>query len=111
MKQNYKDVFTGVEQYEKRYHMQLNPDVVGVIQPPQKIPYATQPKLKVTLISLTASYFFEPYPITIGPQRVEARAVGYMTAITTSMVMVVSSRRIILYTMAVYMPTSFSTRL
>ena len=39
MKQNYIDVFTGVGQYEKRYHMQLNPDVKGVIQPPRKIPY------------------------------------------------------------------------
>ena len=32
MKQNYLDVFTGVGQYEKRYHTQLNPDVKGVIQ-------------------------------------------------------------------------------
>ena len=51
-KQNYRDVFTGVGQYEKRYHMQLNPDVKGVIQPPRKIPYATQPKLKVVLDKL-----------------------------------------------------------
>ena len=52
MKQNYRDVFTGVGQYEKRYHMQINPDVKGVIQPPRKIPYATQPKLKVVLDTL-----------------------------------------------------------
>ena len=52
VKQNYRDVFNGVGQYEKRYHMQLNPDVKGVIQPPWKIPYATQPKLKVVLDKL-----------------------------------------------------------
>ena len=46
MKQNYKVVFTGVGQCEKRYHMQLNPDVEGVIQPPRIIPFATRPKLK-----------------------------------------------------------------
>ena len=51
MKQNYKNVSTGVGQYEKRYHMQLNQNVEGVIQPPQ-IPYATQPKLKVVLDKL-----------------------------------------------------------
>ena len=43
MKQNYRDVFPYVGQYEKRYHMQLNPDVKGVIQPPRKIPYEAQP--------------------------------------------------------------------
>ena len=32
--------------------MQLNTDVKGVIQPPRKIPYATQPKLKVVLDKL-----------------------------------------------------------
>ena len=52
MKQNYRDVFTDVGQFEKRYHMQLNPDVKGVIQPPRKIPYATQPTLKVVLDKL-----------------------------------------------------------
>ena len=49
IKQNYRDVFTGVGQYEKRYHMQLNPYVKGVIQPQRKIP---QPKLKVVLDKL-----------------------------------------------------------
>ena len=52
MKQNYRDVFTGVGQYDKRYHMQLKPYVKGVIQPPRKIPYATQQKLKVVLDKL-----------------------------------------------------------
>ena len=52
MKQNYKDVVTGVGQYEERYHVQLNPEVEGVIQPPRKIQYATQPNLKVVLDKL-----------------------------------------------------------
>ena len=52
MKHNYRDVFTGVGLYDKRYHMQLNPDVKGVIQPPRKIPYQAQPKLKVVLDKL-----------------------------------------------------------
>ena len=39
------DVFKGVGQYEKEYHMQLNVKVEGIIQQPRRILYATQPKL------------------------------------------------------------------
>ena len=45
----YQDVFTGVGEYDKVYHMELNPDAQGVIQPPRTIPYAIQPKLKEAL--------------------------------------------------------------
>ena len=52
IEQEYADVFKGVGQYEKEYHMQLNEKVEGVIQQPRRIPYATQPKLKKTLDAL-----------------------------------------------------------
>ena len=46
------EVFKGVGQYEKTYHIQLDDKVEGVIQPPWRIPYATQPKLKKALDEL-----------------------------------------------------------
>ena len=49
MRHEYNDVFTGVGEFDKVYHMELNPDAQGVIQPPKKIPYAIQPKLKEAL--------------------------------------------------------------
>ena len=49
IEQEYADVFKGVGQYEKEYHMQLNDKVEGVIQQPRIILYATQPKLKEIL--------------------------------------------------------------
>ena len=42
----YKDVFTGVGQYEKEYNIELVANAQGVIQPPRKIPYVIQPKVK-----------------------------------------------------------------
>ena len=56
MTHEYKDVFTGVGEYDKVYHMELNPDAQGVIQPPRKIPYAIQPKLKEALDRLKVQY-------------------------------------------------------
>ena len=41
MRHEYNDVFTGVGEFDKVYHMELNPDAQGVIQPPRKIPYAS----------------------------------------------------------------------
>ena len=52
IEQEYMDVFKGIGQYEKEYHMQLNEKVEGVIQQPRRILYATQPKLKKTLDAL-----------------------------------------------------------
>ena len=54
IEQEYADVFKGIGQYEKEYHMQLNEKVEGVIQQPRRILYATQPKLKKTLDALKA---------------------------------------------------------
>ena len=48
----YKDVFTGVGQYEKEYNIELIANVQGVIQPPRKILYAIQPKVKEALDGL-----------------------------------------------------------
>ena len=45
----YQDVFTGVGEFDKVYHMELNPDAQGVIQPPRTIPYAIQSTLKEAL--------------------------------------------------------------
>ena len=50
----YKDVFTGVGQYEKEYNIELVANAQGVIQPPRKIPYAIQPKVKEALDGLKA---------------------------------------------------------
>ena len=38
--------------YEKEYHIATKPNVQGVVQPPHKIPYALQPKLKQYLQTL-----------------------------------------------------------
>ena len=45
----YRDVFTGVVQYEKEYNIELIANAQGVIQPPRKIPYAIQSKVKEAL--------------------------------------------------------------
>ena len=50
----YKDVFTGVGQYEKEYNIELIANAQGVIQPPRKIPYAIQPKVKEAFRGLKA---------------------------------------------------------
>ena len=39
--------------YEKEYHIAIKPNVQGVVQPPHKVPYALQPKLKKYLQTLT----------------------------------------------------------
>ena len=44
----------GVGQYEKEYNIELIANAQGVIQPPRKIPYAIQPKVKEALDGLKA---------------------------------------------------------
>ena len=50
----YKDVFTRVGHFEKEYNIDIIANVQGVIQPPRKIPYAIQPKVKEPLDGLKA---------------------------------------------------------
>ena len=50
--QQYKDVFTGVGEYQEEYHIELDETVAPVIQPARKVPYARLQKLKETLDSL-----------------------------------------------------------
>ena len=50
----FKDVFTGVGQYQKEYNFELIANAQGVIQPPRKIPYVIQPKVKEALGGLKA---------------------------------------------------------
>ena len=50
----YKDIFTGVGQYEKEYNIEPIANAQGVIQPSRKIPYAIQPKVKEALDGLKA---------------------------------------------------------
>ena len=50
----FKDVFTGVGQYQKEYNFQLIANAQGVIQPPRKMPYAIQPKVREALDGLKA---------------------------------------------------------
>ena len=42
----YSDLFTGYGAYDKEYVIATKLDVKGVVQPPHKIPYALQPRLK-----------------------------------------------------------------
>ena len=53
----YQDVFTGVGEFDKVYHMELNPYAQGVIQPPRNIPYGIQPNLKEALDRLKVQDF------------------------------------------------------
>ena len=53
IEENYKDIFTGLGNYEQEYHIKLKPDAKGVIQAPHRVPYAIQPKLKEVLKKLT----------------------------------------------------------
>ena len=53
MQSEYADLFTGIGMYEREYHIQLQDNAQGVIQPPRKIPYALRPKLKAALDKLT----------------------------------------------------------
>ena len=48
----YSDLFTGYGTYDKEYAIATKPDVKGVVQPPHKIPYALQPRLKEYLQKL-----------------------------------------------------------
>ena len=77
MKQYYKEVFTVVGQYEKRYHIQLDQDVEGVFQPPLKIPYATQQNLKVVLDKLKdqniTCILLIHYPVSVYPVKATQR--------------------------------------
>ena len=50
----YKDVFTGVGQYEIEYNIELIENAQGVIQPPRNIPHSIQPKVKEALDGLKA---------------------------------------------------------
>ena len=50
------DLFTGYGLYEKEYHIAIEPNVEGVVQPPHKVPYALQPKSKKYLQTLTDNY-------------------------------------------------------
>ena len=46
---SYKEVFTGIGQYEKEYHIEMYDHVKPVIQPTRKIPFTRLEKLKETL--------------------------------------------------------------
>ena len=48
----YSDLFTGYGTYDKEYVIATKPDVKGVVQPPHKISYALQPRLKEYLQKL-----------------------------------------------------------
>ena len=53
IQKDYADIFTGIGTYEKEYHICINEQAKGVIQPPRKVPYAIRPKLKACLDKLT----------------------------------------------------------
>ena len=42
----YADVFTGIREYERQYHIRLQPNVSPVIQPARIFPYAKEEKLR-----------------------------------------------------------------
>ena len=52
MRAQYSDVFTGMGEYEKEYHIEVDSNVKPVIQRCRKVPYARYDKLKHTLVDL-----------------------------------------------------------
>ena len=52
MRAQYSDVFTGLGNYEKEYHIVVDSNVTPVIQQCRKVPYARYDKLKHTLVDL-----------------------------------------------------------
>ena len=52
MRAQYSDVFTGLGEYEKEYHIEVDSTVTPVIQRCRKVPYARYDKLKHPLVDL-----------------------------------------------------------
>jgi hypothetical protein len=52
IQQGYKDVFSGLGQFEKEYEIKVKEGVEGVRELPRRVPYALQPRLKNTLDKL-----------------------------------------------------------
>ena len=52
MRAQYSDVFTGLGEYEKEYHIEVDSNVKPVIQRCRKVPYARYDKIKHTLVDL-----------------------------------------------------------
>ena len=52
MRARYSDVFTGLGEYEKEYHIEVGSNVTPVIQRSRKCPNARYDKLKHTLVDL-----------------------------------------------------------
>ena len=51
---DYVDVFSGVGEFQKPYHIEVDPNVPPQIQPSRKVPFARYDKLKTTLDDLQA---------------------------------------------------------
>ena len=52
LRELYKDVFTGIGEYAKQYHIETDSSIPPVIQHCRKVPYARYDKLKETLVDL-----------------------------------------------------------
>ena len=52
MRAQYSDVFTGLGEYEKEYHIEVDSNVTPGIQRCRKVPYARYDTLKHTLVDL-----------------------------------------------------------
>jgi hypothetical protein len=50
--EEYNDVFSGIGQFEKLYHIEVDPNVPTRVQQPRKVPFAKYNKLKETLDDL-----------------------------------------------------------
>ena len=48
--EHFKNVFSGLGEYEREYHIEMKDDVIPVVQPARRIPYAKETKLKETLV-------------------------------------------------------------
>jgi len=49
IREEYKDVFTGIGCLERPYHIVLDPEVQPVINPPRRVPYGLQDRVKAAL--------------------------------------------------------------
>jgi hypothetical protein len=52
------DVFSGIGQFKKPYHIETKPEIKGSIQPARKVPFAKYDKLKAKLEDLKTKELF-----------------------------------------------------
>ena len=60
IREEYKDVFTGIGCLERPYHIELDPEVQPVINPPRRVPYGLQDRVKAALNEMCSQGIIVP---------------------------------------------------